>query len=67
MRKIKVKILPSGRVEIETEGFKGKACLDATREVEKLLGIVVDEKKKPEYFGQAVKTALERERSTTPD
>jgi len=62
VKKIEVRILPNGKIEIETEGFKGKACLDATGEIEKLLGTVVDEKKKPEYFAQPVKTALERKR-----
>lgn len=41
-------------VKIETRGFKGAACQEATREVEEALGVVKDEKKTAEYYERPV-------------
>ena len=49
MAQIKVVISPEGDVEIETSGFRGKACLDATAELEEALGTVGQREMKPEF------------------
>jgi len=60
MEKVKVIIDKNGQVKIETEGFKGKSCLDATKELEELLGLVVEDKKKPEYYQNTVNARLKQ-------
>ena len=50
MPTITVRVSPSGETVIETTGFKGKACQDATRQLEAALGKVEAESKKPEFF-----------------
>jgi len=39
-----------GNSVVTTPGFKGKACVEATREIVKALGTKVSEKKTPDYY-----------------
>jgi hypothetical protein len=50
MSKIEVIVSPQGEVTVETTGFKGKSCQDATRQLEQALGVVAGEQKKPEFY-----------------
>ena len=50
MPEIKIIIDPDGTTKILTQGFAGRSCKDATRELEKALGIVTDEKLTSEYY-----------------
>ena len=43
MTTIIVEVSPTGETKIETRGFKGKSCKDATRELEKALGAVTSD------------------------
>ncbi|WP_169704393.1 DUF2997 domain-containing protein [Candidatus Kuenenia stuttgartiensis] len=52
MREIKVTIQPDGATKITTQGFTGSACKDATRAIEKALGVVTAEKLTGEFYGQ---------------
>lgn len=56
MKTITIDITPTGEVQIETTGFKGKACEQATAEIEKALGVTGKKVKKPEYHQTAVNT-----------
>ena len=47
---IKVRIKPDGSVSIETSGFKGPECKDATKQLEQALGTVVQDRPKPEMY-----------------
>lgn len=38
------------QLKIETSGFTGNACLDATKAVEKACGMVVEDQPTPEMF-----------------
>jgi hypothetical protein len=49
-KEIEVVVNPDGSVSIEALGFEGKACEDATRELEKLLGDELESKRKAEYY-----------------
>lgn len=49
MEKIEVTIMPDGSTVIETSGFKGKACQQATAALEKAFGGRTEETLKPEY------------------
>jgi hypothetical protein len=51
MQEITVTIDENGQPVIETRGFKGKACTDATRGLEQALGFQEGPRQhKPEYF-----------------
>ncbi|ADU97771.1 hypothetical protein Theam_1815 (plasmid) [Thermovibrio ammonificans HB-1] len=50
--KMIVVVRPDGSVEIETVGFKGKACVDFARPFKEALGEVEAERKKPEYYAR---------------
>lgn len=47
---IRVRIKPDGSVSIETSGFKGTECKEATRQLEQSLGTVVQDQPKPEMY-----------------
>ena len=49
-KEIEVIVNPDGSVTIEASGFEGKACEDATRELEKVLGETTSEQRKSEYY-----------------
>ena len=36
MGKIKIRLLPDGSIQMETEGIKGKKCMDYAKVLEKL-------------------------------
>lgn len=54
--KIMVRCMPDGKTEVRVEGLPGVSCKDATKAVEKALGMVTDDKKTHEY-NQAAKTS----------
>lgn len=41
--------IQDGKTTIETRGYTGKACMDATAELEKALGTRTSDKKTPEF------------------
>jgi hypothetical protein len=43
MKTIDITIAPDGATEIKTQGFAGRSCQDATRDLEKALGIVTSD------------------------
>ena len=57
MQTITVDISASGEVKVETAGFKGKSCQSATEQLEKALGSVSSDSKKPEFYQQGVNRA----------
>jgi hypothetical protein len=53
-RTITINISPAGNSSIEANGFTGKACEDATAEIELALGgQAAPKKRKPEYYAPA--------------
>lgn len=50
MKEIILTVDMDGKSKIETKGFKGKACLQASKFLEDALGESRDEQFKPEYF-----------------
>lgn len=56
MKEIKVHIAKDGAVKIETSGFTGEACKDATKALEKALGTVDNRKYTDEYYTQNTAT-----------
>ena len=49
---ITITVSPEGAVSIKTAGFTGSSCRDATRDLERALGVSGREHLLPEYFNQ---------------
>ena len=49
-KKIEITVTPDGSVSIKTTGFTGSSCREATRELERALGMSGRESLLPEYF-----------------
>ena len=47
---IQITVTPDGSVSIKTTGFTGSSCREATRELERALGMSGRESLLPEYF-----------------
>jgi hypothetical protein len=53
METITVEIGSDGSTKVSTKGFKGKACKDATKQLEKALGKVTSDSDTPEMNERA--------------
>lgn len=53
MKQISVIISPSGGITVETTGFQGKSCQDATKQLEEALGKKSKELLKGEFYQEA--------------
>jgi hypothetical protein len=51
-KKIEITVSPEGAVNIKTAGFTGSSCKDATRELERALGVSGRETLLPEFYAQ---------------
>ena len=49
---IEITVSPEGATSIKTSGFTGGSCKEATRELERALGVAGRESLLPEYFQQ---------------
>lgn len=50
-KRLKIKLLPNGEVEVKTEGVKGKKCLDYFIFMEKVVdGRITKQELSPEYY-----------------
>ncbi len=49
---IEITVTPEGATSIKTSGFTGSSCRDATRDIERALGVAGKESLLPEYFQQ---------------
>jgi hypothetical protein len=49
-KKIEIIVSPEGATSIKTTGFTGSSCKDATRDLERALGVAGRENLQPEYF-----------------
>jgi hypothetical protein len=50
---IEITVSPEGSVSIKTTGFNGSSCRDATRDLERTLGVAGQEHLTPEYFNRS--------------
>ena len=51
-KKIEITVSPEGSVSIKTSGFTGSSCKDATRDIERALGVAGRETLLPEFYNQ---------------
>jgi hypothetical protein len=49
-RIIEVTVSPTGEATVETKGYAGADCLQASRFLEQALGVVATETKTPEFY-----------------
>ena len=50
-KKLKIKLLPNGEIQMETHGVKGKKCLDYIEVLKKLVDVkITDTKLSQEYY-----------------
>jgi hypothetical protein len=49
---IEITVTPEGATSIKTSGFTGGSCKDATRDIERALGVAGKESLLPEYYGK---------------
>jgi len=49
---IEITVTPEGATSIKTSGFTGGSCKDATRELERALGVSGRETLTPEFYAQ---------------
>lgn len=52
MKKLKIKLLPDGTIEMETQGIKGKKCLDYAKVLEQLTDSKVEKLTKTDDYYQ---------------
>lgn len=50
MRVIEVTVSPKGETTVQTKGYSGADCLQASKFLEQALGAVTDEQRTAEYF-----------------
>lgn len=53
-RIIEITVSPAGEVTVQTKGYAGSNCLQASRFLEEALGIAVNEQKTAEFYEPAV-------------
>ena len=49
---IEITVSPEGATSIKTSGFTGSSCRDATRDLERALGVAGRETLLPEFYAQ---------------
>ena len=49
---IEITVTPEGATSIKTSGFTGGSCKDATRDIERALGVAGKESLLPEFYGK---------------
>ena len=47
---ITITVAPDGKTKIETQGYTGQSCREASKFIENALGLKTAEQFKPEYF-----------------
>lgn len=53
MGKIKIKLLPDGTIQMDTEGIKGKKCVDYAKVLERLADAKIARLEKTEEYYQS--------------
>ncbi len=52
-RIIEIIVSPTGQTKIETKGFAGSSCRDASRFLEEALGVKTEDRPTAEFYSQA--------------
>ena len=57
---IEIIIDPQGHVRLETKGFSGTSCREASKSLEQALGLIESDQPTPELYQQAASQEIER-------
>jgi len=60
---IEIIVSPKGETTVQTKGFAGSSCRDATKALEKALGAVQSDKATAEMYESATQAVQEQQRS----
>lgn len=52
MKQIQISVSPTGETKVETKGFTGGECREASRSIEQALGQQTSEQLTPEFYQQ---------------
>ena len=63
MKTIELLVAPDGSSRLETRGFAGEACRDASRFLEEALGVRLSETLTAEFHAEVQEPAQEREQA----
>ena len=63
MKTIEITVLPNGQSRVETKGFTGSECREASRFVAAALGQAMTEVRKPEFYQTASSSQQHRQDS----
>ncbi|MBE7706417.1 MAG: DUF2997 domain-containing protein [Cyanobacteria bacterium SIG30] len=54
-KKLQIRLMPDGSVKMETQGIKGKKCLDYLKVLEKLANVKIEKYElTPEYYEEEI-------------
>ena len=56
---IEIIVSPTGETKLETKGFSGEACRDASKFLEAALGAKTHEQQTAEFYGTVVSAAVQ--------
>lgn len=54
MKMIEITVNPEGKTKVETKGFSGSECVNASRALEQALGVQVAERKTGDFYSEAM-------------
>ncbi len=61
MKCIEITVSPTGETKVETKGFTGSSCRDASRLIEQSLGKTAGERFTPEFYQQVTADATAKQ------
>ncbi len=66
IRRIIVRVSPTGETTVEADGFQGKGCEAATKAIEEALGKTRERARKPEFWRQSQNLRNEQQLGQDP-
>lgn len=58
-RVIEIIVSPQGKLTVQTKGFAGSSCQEASKALEQALGAAVNDQHTPEYFATPVRRRID--------
>lgn len=62
-KKLKIKLLPNGEIQMETQGIKGKKCLDYIDVLKKLVDVKITDTQLSQEYYETETEVSQREKS----
>jgi hypothetical protein len=64
MKQIEITVLPNGETRLETRGFSGAACRNASRPLIEALGLATKDRPTPEFYAAAGQSQPQHEQES---